>query len=134
MPDGVGATSRLISQDKFLTNRILGAAGVPVLPMMEVMSESGAVAAAQRLGYPVVAKPCHGGQGRGVSVHLTDRAQVAAAYRLASADGDSVEVKKFAPGHDHRILVLDGRVIGVAAGCHRGDRRRAAERRNWWRC
>src|SRR5262249_30867908 len=48
LTDGVGSTSRLMSQDKFLTNRMLGAAGVPVLPMMEVSSEAGAVAAAGR--------------------------------------------------------------------------------------
>jgi cyanophycin synthetase len=114
LTDGVGAVSRLMSQDKFLTNRMLGAAGVPVLPMMEVSNEAGAVAAAERLGYPVVVKPCHGGQGRAVGVHLTEAAQVAAAYRQASADRDSVVVEKFAAGHDHRILVVGGRMIGAA--------------------
>src|SRR5262249_14631032 len=114
LTDGVGAVSRLMSQDKFLANRMLGAAGVPVLPMLEVMSEAGAVAAAERLGYPVVVKPCHGGQGRAVAVRLTDAAQVAAAYRQASADRDSVVVEKFASGHDHRILVVDGRMIAAA--------------------
>jgi len=53
---------------------MLGAAGVPVLPMMEVSSEAGAVAAAERLGYPVVVKPCHGGQGRAVALNLPMRA------------------------------------------------------------
>jgi len=72
------------------------------------------VAAADRLSYPVVVKPCHGGQGRAVAVHLTDAAQVAAAYRQASADRDSVVVEKFASGHDHRILVVDGRMVGAA--------------------
>src|SRR5882724_4294492 len=114
LTDGVGATSRLMSQDKFLTNRILGACGVPVLPMMEVSSEAGAVAAAERLGYPVVVKPCHGGQGRAVGLNLTDAAQVAAAYRGGPAERDSVVIEKFAPGHDHRILVLDGRIIAAA--------------------
>jgi hypothetical protein len=113
LTDGVGATSRLMSHDKFLTNRMLGAAGVPVLPMMEVTSEAGAVAAAGRLGYPVVVKPCHGGQGRAVALNLTDAAEVAAAYR-AAADRDSVVIERFAPGDDHRVLVLSGRIIGAA--------------------
>jgi cyanophycin synthetase len=94
--DATGAVSRLMSQDKHLTNRLLRAAGVPVLAMAEVMNEAAAITAAERIGYPVVVKPCHGGQGRAVAVHLTDAAQVAAAYRQASADRDSVVVEKFA--------------------------------------
>src|SRR5260221_3762704 len=112
--DGIGAISRLMSQDKMLTNRILAAAGVPVLAMTEVSSEAGAIKAAERIGYPVVVKPCHGGKGRGVSIHLTDAAQVAAAFHRAATDQDSAVVEKFAPGHDHRVLVLDGQIISVA--------------------
>src|SRR5258706_2151177 len=111
--DTTGAISRLIAQDKQLTNRLLRAAGVPVLAMAEVMNEAAAVAAAERLGYPVVVKPCHGGQGRGVSLHLTGAAEVAAAFKLATAIPDSVIVEKFASGDDHRVLVVDGRVVSV---------------------
>jgi cyanophycin synthetase len=112
--DATGAISRLMSHDKQLTNRILRAAGVPVLPMAEVTNEAAAIAAAERIGYPVVVKPCHGGQGRGVAVHLTAPAEVAAAFKAATADSDSVIVEKFASGDDHRVLVLDGRVVSVA--------------------
>ena len=44
--DATGAISRLISQDKQLTNRLLRAAGVPVPAMAEVMNEAAAIAAA----------------------------------------------------------------------------------------
>src|SRR5258706_1485971 len=112
--DATGAISRLIAQDKQLTNRLLRAAGVPVLAMAEVVKEAAAIAAAERMGYPVVVKPCHGGQGRGVSVHLTGAAEVAAAFKAATATPDSVIVEKFAAGDDHRVLVVDGRMISVA--------------------
>jgi UDP-N-acetylmuramyl tripeptide synthase len=112
--DATGAISRLISQDKQLTNRLLRAAGVPVLAMAEVMNEAAAIAAAERLGYPVVVKPCHGGQGRGVSVRLTSATEVAAAFKAATATPDSVIVEKFAAGDDHRVLLVDGRVVSVA--------------------
>jgi len=112
--DATGAISRLMSQDKHLTNRLLRAAGVPVLAMAEVTNEAAAVAAAERIGYPVVVKPCHGGQGRGVSVHLTSAAEVAAAFKLATTTPDSVIVEKFASGDDHRVLVVDGRVVSAA--------------------
>ena len=62
----------------------------------------------------MVVKPCHGGQGRGVSVRLTSAAEVAAAFKAATATPDSVVVEKFAAGDDHRVLVVDGRVISVA--------------------
>src|SRR5262249_28779207 len=64
-------------------------------------------------------KPCHDGQGRGVSVKLTDASAVAAAYRLAAAERDSVVVEKFTAGEDHRVLVVAGK--GVAAACRRPD-------------
>src|SRR5262249_23414416 len=112
--DATGAISRLMAQDKQLTNRLLRVAGVPVLAMAEVMSEAAAITAAERIGYPVVVKPCHGGQGRGVSVHLTSAAEVAAAYKLATATPDSVIVEKFATGDDYRVLVVDGRVVSAA--------------------
>jgi UDP-N-acetylmuramyl tripeptide synthase len=112
--DATGAISRLISQDKQLTNRLLRAAGVPVLAMAEVMNEAAAIAAAERIGYPVVVKPCHGGQGRGVSVRLTGAAEVAAAFKAATATPDSVIVEKFAAGDDYRVLVVGGKVTSVA--------------------
>ena len=112
--DATGAISRLMAQDKQLTNRLLRAAGVPVLAMAEVMDEAAAITAAERIGYPVVVKPCHGGQGRGVSVHLTSAAEVAAAYKLATETPDSVIVEKFATGDDYRVLVVGGRVVSAA--------------------
>ncbi len=112
--DATGAISRLMAQDKQLTNRLLRVAGVPVLAMAEVTNEAAAIAAAERIGYPVVVKPCHGGQGRGVSVHLTSAAEVAAAFKLATTPPDSVIVEKFATGDDYRVLVVDGRVASVA--------------------
>jgi cyanophycin synthetase len=112
--DSSGVISRMMSQDKRLTNELLAAAGIPVLPIREVWNEGQAVAAAERIGYPVVVKPCRGGGGRAVSVHLTDPASVAAAFRRAAADGDSVLVEPFAPGEDHRVLVVGGRVVAAS--------------------
>jgi cyanophycin synthetase len=111
--DSSGVISRLMSQDKALTSELLAAAGIPVLPSREVWDERQAIAAAEALGYPVVVKPCRGGAGRAVSVHLTDAAAVAAAYRRA-APGDSVLVEKYGPGDDHRVLVVAGQVVAAS--------------------
>jgi cyanophycin synthetase len=112
--DSTGFVSRHMSQNKALANRLLRAAGVPVLPMREVSSESDAVREAQALGYPVVVKPCRGGGGKAVSVKLASAAAVAAAFRRAAADGDTVVVERFAAGEDHRVLAVGGRVVSVA--------------------
>src|SRR5438552_407032 len=109
--NATGAIASLMSNDKMLTNRILGAVGVPVVPMIEVSSEAAAVRAAEGIGYPVVVKPCHGGRGEGVSVRLTGPDRVRAAYRLAFTGQDTVLVEKFAMGDDHRALILGSRVI-----------------------
>jgi cyanophycin synthetase len=53
-----------------MTNQLLAAAGLPV-PRSEVVGEEdAAVAAAKRIGYPVVTKPLDGNHGRGVSLDV----------------------------------------------------------------
>ncbi len=66
------------------------AAGVPVAPAERLtdLSEAGLLAAAQRVGYPVLVKPEHGGGGKGmqrVDAPETLVAAVAAARRIAKA-------------------------------------------------
>ncbi len=73
-----------ISSNKSLTNRLLGNCGIPV-PTQQVVTESGqARAAAEEIGYPVVVKPISSDHGIGVSVNLTDAAQVESAFKTAS--------------------------------------------------
>ncbi|MFO1057461.1 MAG: Mur ligase family protein [Dongiaceae bacterium] len=114
--DTTGAVSLLMAQDKMLTNRLLRAAGVPVLPMVEVASEASAIRAAESIGYPVVVKPCHSSGGRGVGLNLGTPAAVAEAFRLAAAGGDSVVVEKQAGGRDYRVLAVAGKVVAARAG------------------
>ena len=72
-------------------------AGMAVLP--SVGFSFGRVAA-QDIGVPVVVKPYDGNHGRGVSVNLVTKADVEAAYHLASRKGDSksVIVERFIVG------------------------------------
>ena len=69
-----GRTSHIaveLASDKEETNRILANLGLPVPKQRLVQSAERAVAAAERIGYPVVTKPYNGNHGRGVSVALT---------------------------------------------------------------
>jgi cyanophycin synthetase len=103
-----------IASDKRLTNQILEDLGLPVPRQRIVDDAEEAVAAAERLGYPVVVKPLDGNHGRGVSINLTDAEQVRTAYDKAYERSSYVIVETFQTGHDYRILVVNGKVVAVA--------------------
>ncbi len=105
-----------IASDKELTNRLLRNVGIPVPLARNVESADEAVRAAARIGYPVVLKPLDGNHGRGVGINLADEDAVRAHYPIASGAtrGGTVIVESYIPGKDHRILVVNGRVIAVA--------------------
>lgn len=103
-----------LASDKEETNRILAGLGLPV-PVQELVgNEDEATRAARRIGYPVVLKPYDANHGRGVSVHLTDDAQVRTAFAQAREHSRSVIVESFIEGTDHRMLVVNGELVAVA--------------------
>src|SRR5688572_4884544 len=105
-----------IAGDKDLTNSLLANVGIPA-PRGEIArSVEEAIAAATRIGYPVVLKPLDGNHGRGVCLDLGDEAEVRADFATAageSRDGRIV-VERYLAGKDYRILVVDKRVVAVA--------------------
>ena len=103
-----------ISSDKEETNGILGKLGLPVPRQRLVRDESGAVRAAERIGYPVVLKPFNANHGRGVSLNLVDAEQVSIAFHHAERHARSVIVESYIEGFDHRMLVVNGELIAVA--------------------
>ena len=111
---------------------IAHAAGVPVPDGRPVEDAEDAWAAACEIGVPVVVKPQDGNQGRGVAVNLTTHEQVVAAYESARAEGSSILVEKFAPGCDHRLLVIGERLVAAGARTAARRRRRQALRSSNW--
>lgn len=111
--DSTSAVAESIGQDKDLTKRLLHAAGVPVPLGKPVASIDEAWEVAQKVGLPVVVKPQDGNQGKGVTVNITDRAQLEAAYRNAEEYG-TVMVERFLPGHDFRLLVVGDQLVAAA--------------------
>ncbi len=105
-----------IAGDKDLTKSLLASCGVPVPEGEIVDSAEAAWEAAQEIGLPVVVKPTDGNHGRGVSLDLTTREQVEAAFRVAEPQGSEVMVERFVRGHEHRLLVVGGRVVAAARG------------------
>ena len=112
--DTTGAIAETIAQDKELTKKLLHAAGVPV-PMGRVVSDpDDAWAAAQEIGLPVVIKPKDGNQGKGVTVNVTTREQLAAGFATAAEFRDDVMVERYLPGNDFRLLVIGNKLVAAA--------------------
>ena len=116
--DATSAIAESIAQDKELTKRMLRAVGVPVPLGRPVADAEDAWTAAQEIGFPVVVKPRRANHARGISLNLTTREQILAAYDWAVKDGDDtgVMVEQYALGQAHRLLVVGQRLIAAARG------------------
>ncbi len=114
--DLTSAIGESIAHDKDLTKSLLATCGVPVPEGEIVSSAQHAWEAAQDIGLPVVVKPSDGNHGRGVSLDLYTQEEVEAAFRVAEPHGSDVMVERFVRGHEHRLLVVGGRVVAAARG------------------
>jgi cyanophycin synthetase len=105
-----------VAGDKELTTRLLAAAGLPVPRSVPVRSVDGALAAARRLGFPLVVKPLDGNHGRGVHLGLGSEEEVAAAFPAAQGEArrGTVLVESYVAGNDYRVLVVGGRMVAIA--------------------
>ena len=112
--DRTGAIAESIAQDKELTRDLLRQVGVPVPEGRSVADADDAWTAAREIGGPVVVKPRFGNHGRGVTTNLSTREQVAVAYANAQQEASSIVVERFAPGADHRLLVIGGKLVAAA--------------------
>ena len=103
--------------DKEGTKTILADAGIPVpkgtvIQYLDELEE----AIASVGGYPVVIKPLDGNHGRGITIDVNNRIEAESAYDLASdaSKTRSVIVERYHPGSDHRVLVINGKLVAVA--------------------
>lgn len=112
--DRTSAIAESIAQDKQLTRMLLASIGVPVPVGKPVSNADEAWQVAQEIGVPVVVKPQFGNHGRGVATNLTTREQVFKAYEAAKLEGRHILVETFAPGVDHRLLVIGDKLIAAA--------------------
>ncbi len=105
-----------IASDKNMTKKLLDESGIPV-PRGEVVRDvEAAMRAVRRLGWPLVVKPLDGNHGRGVTIGVQTEEQLRFGFAEAQreARGRDVIVERFFPGNDHRILVVDGKMVAVA--------------------
>jgi cyanophycin synthetase len=103
-----------IAQDKDETKRVLGNIGLPVPRGDAVTSVDDAIEVAEEIGYPVILKPLDASHGRGISSRLDDADALRSAWEVARDYGRRVVVEQYAEGRDHRVLVVDGKVVACA--------------------
>lgn len=104
-----------LASDKEGTKQILREAGVPVprgtvIGYLDDLKE----AIADVGGYPIVIKPLDGNHGRGITINIMSWEQAEAAYDAAKEVSREVIVERFYQGRDHRVLVINGKVVAVA--------------------
>ena len=103
-----------IADDKDWTKQILGDAGIPVPKGYSCDSWEDALRAAGDIGYPLAVKPLVGNHGRGVTTNITNEQELREAYDAARAHYETVVVESFIRGEDHRLLVIDGKLVAAA--------------------
>ncbi|MGI0487569.1 cyanophycin synthetase [Pantanalinema rosaneae CENA516] len=104
-----------LASDKEGTKRVLREAGVPVprgtvVDYLDDLEE----AIASVGGYPIVIKPLDGNHGRGITINIENWQQAEEAYDAAREVSRSVIVERYYQGRDHRVLVINGKVVAVA--------------------
>jgi cyanophycin synthetase len=101
--------------DKEGTKQILRDAGVPVPhgTVINYLDElEGAIEEVG--GYPIVIKPLDGNHGRGITIDIKDWNEAEKAYDAAREISRGVIVERYYTGRDHRVLVINGKVVAVA--------------------
>jgi len=114
MTDRTSVIATDITSDKDRTKRYLDRVGLPVPRGGVAESVDDALRIAEDLGFPVLLKPLDANDGRGISGRIDSLDGVRPAYGIAVAEHPKVVVERYAEGRDHRVVVVDGRVVAVA--------------------
>ncbi|MAZ18893.1 MAG: N-acetylglutaminylglutamine synthetase [Ahrensia sp.] len=108
------AVAMSICDDKSVTRRIVSAAGVRVPEQLADGASPDEIAEFVKRCGRVVVKPARGEQGRGISVGLSDMAEVEDAIEAARKVSDVVLLEEYVQGEDLRLIVINYRVVAAA--------------------
>ena len=103
-----------IAQNKDLTKRMLEGIGLSVPGGAVARDVERAVEIAHEIGFPVILKPLAGNQGRGISTRLDSEEAVRGAWTRTAERFRDIVVERHVRGRDHRVLVVNGKVVAVA--------------------
>lgn len=102
------------ADDKYETKKLLGAACIPVPEGAICNTIDEMYEALEKLGFPVVIKPLDANHGRGVSTNISSRETAKEAFNIAQAYSPEIILEKYIDGHDHRMLLVNGKLIAAS--------------------
>ncbi len=114
MTDKTSAIGMEIADEKKRTKDILEEAGMSVPRGETVRNQEEALELAKSLGYPVAVKPNIGNHGRGISSRVEDSEELKRAFKEAKRIHPLVIIEKYLIGSDHRLLVIDGKLVAAS--------------------
>ncbi|HKG91050.1 MAG TPA: cyanophycin synthetase [Gemmatimonadaceae bacterium] len=117
MTDFTSVIATDITSDKDRTKRFLERVGLPVPRGSVARTAEEALEIAEEIGFPrlpVLLKPLDANNGRGISAAITTEEQLRTAWERAVAEHPKVVVERYVTGHDHRVVVVAGKVVAVA--------------------
>ncbi len=117
---GSGVLGSALSMDKIRTKQVWLALGLPTPAYVNLQRGEDVVAAAHKLGLPVIVKPACEGSSVGITRCFKD-ADLAAAVELAARYEGSLLVEQLIQGEEYTVGVLGHR--GAAVDPHRAGRR-----------
>jgi ribosomal protein S6--L-glutamate ligase len=102
------------SVDKYLTLSLLERRGLPIPPTWAGQTAASAMAAFGELGGDVVVKPLFGSEGRGL-MRVSHPELAWRCFHALERLGSVIYLQQWIrhPGHDLRLFVLQGRVLGA---------------------
>lgn len=103
-----------LSIDKLGTVEFLQRMGLPTTRAAIAYNPEQAQHVARQLGYPCVIKPINLGKGKGITTNIRNARQIDSAVRYAhSAGGFPIMVEGQIDGFDHRMLVVNGKLLSA---------------------
>lgn len=100
-----------LTTNKILAASLLRAAGLPAPEHIPVNSREQAVLAADTLGWPLVVKPADKERGEGVTVSITNKEKLSAAYKNAASFSKQILVEREVPGICYRLLIANSKML-----------------------
>ena len=113
LPDLTSAVAFRRCDDKSVTRRVLGAAGLPLPAGAVATGGPEDVTFLERHG-DVVVKPARGEGGQGITVGVREPEQLEAAVARARGSCPTVVLEQRLPGDDLRVLVIADQVVAAA--------------------